>query len=70
MQSGTLLFELAVAGLLVTTGSYLQYSGLPGTALALTGLLLGMVTGVSRTVTGTRAAARFRHPRQNREPGR
>lgn len=70
MQSGSLLFELAVASLLVSTGSYLQLSGIPGTALALTGLLLGAVTVLSRTGTGTRVAARVRHIGMNREPGR
>jgi hypothetical protein len=70
MQSGTLLFELAVASLLVSSGSYLQHSGMPGTALALTGLLLGVVTVLSRTGTGKRLVAGGRRNGLNRESGR
>lgn len=51
MQYKTIVFELAVALLLTGLGRYLQLQGMPGGALALTGVLLAVITVMSRTVS-------------------
>lgn len=52
MQCKTVVFELAVAVLLTGLGGYLQMHGMPGGALALTGVLLAIICVLSRTVSG------------------